>query len=284
MDTLEHYVKEPEFERNIGFQVAILGSVARSSPSPTLKHLSINGLSFFGRKQWMDNSDNDSFKQFFSHLSSIKIVTQNRKDLDFNPSAYADFDFFWRKAFGRDFLAPAQKTLQSLSIHSPDEVPFVPCTGPYFINEPKPPVLFFPQLTFLSLKGIVFNNTNYEIHIDEFILKHRATLKELRLESCAIDWRERSKNDTRKVRWSTIWKSLRNEMEILVKLVVPQSPYEGDDQGTFIFSRHRYVAWLFRDYSHGTRPSSNVPGREDDDPEFERLWETVEERRRKTQG
>lgn len=75
----------------------------------------------------------------------------------------------------------------------------------------------YPSLETLVLENIVFDNTPSADGIEEFIIRHKSTLRRLELRSCATC----TLNPTTSIRrWSTIWERLNAELVALEEVVV----------------------------------------------------------------
>jgi hypothetical protein len=107
-------------------------------------------------------------------------------------------------------LLPASNTnLKSLVLRSPQ--------GLYHSLNTQLRSSNYPALETLVLENIVFDPTPSVDGIEEFIVRHRASLRRLELYSCSSYVPSIS---TPIRRWSTIWKRLEKELVSLTEIVV----------------------------------------------------------------
>ncbi|KAF9226081.1 hypothetical protein BS17DRAFT_776622 [Gyrodon lividus] len=103
-------------------------------------------------------------------------------------------------------------TLKSLVLRSPQ--------GPYHSLATQLRSFEYPSLETLVLENIVFDHTPSTDGIEEFIVRHKATLRRLELRSCA-SYVPSTETPIRK--WSTIWKRLDEELVSLAELVADEA-------------------------------------------------------------
>ncbi|KAF9237728.1 hypothetical protein BU15DRAFT_75716 [Melanogaster broomeanus] len=101
-------------------------------------------------------------------------------------------------------LLPVPSTnLKSLVLRSPQ--------GPYHSLTTQLRSFHYPSLETLVLENIVFDPTPLPDGIEEFVVRHKATLRRLELHSCA-SYVPNSATPIRK--WSSIWKRLDEELSL----------------------------------------------------------------------
>ena len=114
-------------------------------------------------------------------------------------------------------LASLSRSLTSFTLHSDLDVGVVPRVE--FSQ------LDFPALASLSLRMILFNE---ETHVEDFIVRHKLTLKSLHLAQCHIASRDLLDGPPQV--WSQIWIRFADELEALVQLSV-ESGHNGNQVG-----------------------------------------------------
>ncbi|KAG1752116.1 hypothetical protein EDB19DRAFT_1672037 [Suillus lakei] len=128
-------------------------------------------------------------------------------------------------------LHPSNPTLKSIVLRSPQ--------GAYHSITARLSSFYYPSLESLALENIVFDHTPYSDGVEEFVLRHKDTLRRLELQSCAC-YVPDSSTDVRQ--WSTIWQRWAAELTSLTELVVNNG-------------EHRYV---LRDANRGYIPHEQV--------------------------
>jgi hypothetical protein len=106
-------------------------------------------------------------------------------------------------------LPPSNANLKSLVLRSPQ--------GLYHSLNIQLHSLSYPALETLVLEKIVFDPTPSVDGIEEFIVRHKASLRRLELHSCSSYVPSLS---TPVRTWSTIWKHLEEELVSLTEIVV----------------------------------------------------------------
>ncbi|ETW80567.1 hypothetical protein HETIRDRAFT_427592 [Heterobasidion irregulare TC 32-1] len=110
-------------------------------------------------------------------IQGIVFPVDHSKKIDLMDSANS-FVEFWQHAVQHQVLntlASHPQSLTEFSLHSDIDVGIVAKID--FSD------LHFPALTFISLTGILFNE---ETHVEDFIVRHKRTLRTLSLQSCNI--------------------------------------------------------------------------------------------------
>lgn len=123
-------------------------------------------------------------------------------------------------------LPPSNTNLKSLVLRSPE--------GLYHSLNTQLRSSHYPALETLVLENIVFDPTPSADGIEEFIIRHKASLRRLELRSCA-SYVPSIATSIR--RWSTIWKRLEEELVSLTDIVV-----SGAHQGyALLDDTHGYI-------------------------------------------
>lgn len=112
-------------------------------------------------------------------------------------------------------LPPSNANLKSLVLRSTQ--------GPYHSFSTRLRSYNYPSLETLILENIVFDPTPSVDGIEEFIIRHKASLRHLELRLCASYVPSLS---TPIRRWSTIWKRFEEELVSLREIVVGDA-YQG---------------------------------------------------------
>lgn len=161
-----------------------------------------------------------------------------------------------------DALLPVPNArLTSLEIKSPN--------GLYHCPTVQLGAYTYPALKNLVLENIIFPDTPSADGIEEFILRHKNTLKRVELRSCANYVQINNNTPIRK--WTVIWDRLRQELSELMEVVV-----DIDHQSGYVLqSADGYMR-------HSSLPAS-VPGLvEGDDQSLKELRAHVDARARGT--
>lgn len=153
-------------------QWAILSTILGQHPLPRLTFLSIRNLTPFHDPIF----DLPAFRDLFVLLDYLSISLHHGRSPQrrFRDS----FVEFWQHAVQHQVLntlASHPQSLTEFSLHSDIDVGIVAKID--FSD------LHFPALTFISLTGILFNE---ETHVEDFIVRHKRTLRTLSLQSCNI--------------------------------------------------------------------------------------------------
>lgn len=106
-------------------------------------------------------------------------------------------------------LPPSNATLKSLVLSSPQ--------GPYHSLATQLSSLHYPSLESLVLENIVFDQTPSPDGVEEFVLRHKSSLRRLEMRSCS-SYVGSPSSDARL--WSNIWQRWATELTSLRELVV----------------------------------------------------------------
>ncbi|ETW76784.1 hypothetical protein HETIRDRAFT_328021 [Heterobasidion irregulare TC 32-1] len=186
-------------------QMAILRGISVQLPLATLTSLTINGLFAYHGPQY----DTPDFQNLFRGLDAIRISPSWGLEPP-PPHIRPSFVFFWEHTMQLRVLSPLasfSRSLTSFTLHSNLDVGVVPRVD--FSQ------LDFPALASLSLQMILFNE---ETHVEDFIVRHKLTLKSLHLAQCHIA--SYSVLEGPPQVWSQIWTHFADELEALVQLSV----------------------------------------------------------------
>jgi hypothetical protein len=233
---------------HLWIQKSVLASLT-SEPCPsTIKDLSLAHLICVDDGTY----ETPAFQSDISSLHDLSFSTVS----NIKPGCLAAFlhwhEEFWGSTVSERFLVPAQSSLTSLSLGG-DE--YIGDTGVLDIN-----ACYFPQLTSLRLRRIVFSMFHA---VDDFIIKHRATLRRLELEDNGI-------NTTDDYYWSNVWERFQIELTVLEKLVVHRTDYIG------VRCCQPYIrldgSWIFEIYDEGREQKEDADA-------LEKLQATVELRK-----
>ncbi|KAJ7572535.1 hypothetical protein C8J56DRAFT_989379, partial [Mycena floridula] len=142
---------------------------------------------------------NPSFQQFISipkHLTIAVLWAADEESGDFDDEdVYAqDLQQFWTNHIINDILLSSNKHLKSLYLTSPEFVQ-MPCD-----------TLTFPHLTTLSLSNVFFDA------VESLILRHKASLRHLRLDVCPISHTE---DEPPPRFWFDIWDTFAEDLRLL---------------------------------------------------------------------
>ncbi|KAL4068639.1 hypothetical protein V8B97DRAFT_2008897 [Scleroderma yunnanense] len=157
-----------------------------------------------------------------------------------------------------DALLPVPNTrLTSLEIRSPN--------GLYHSPTAQLNAYTYPALKNLAVQNIIFPDTSSDDGMEEFIMRHKNTLRRLEMKSC-VNYVQTS-NNTPIRKWATIWERLREELSELVELVVDLD----HESGYVLQSADGYLR-------HSSLPAT-VPGlAEEDEQSLKEFYEHVNAR------
>ncbi|KAG9311930.1 hypothetical protein JVU11DRAFT_8191 [Chiua virens] len=113
-------------------------------------------------------------------------------------------------------LPPPNSNLKSLVLRSPQ--------GLYHSLNTQLRSFYYPALETLVLENIVFDPIPSADGIEDFIIRHKASLRRLELRSCSS---YASSVDIPIRKWSTIWKRLEEELASLAEIVVSDDTHQG---------------------------------------------------------
>lgn len=146
-------------------------------------------------------------------------------------------------------LLPASNhNLKSLVLRSPQ--------GLYHSLNTQLHSSYYPALETLVLENIVFDPTSSIDGIEEFIVRHKESLRRLELRSCS-SYVPSTTTPIR--RWSTIWKRLAEELVSLTEIVV-------DDA---------YQGYALLDGAYGYIPHPSLPAIQEDEELYLRFSDRV---------
>jgi hypothetical protein len=184
-------------------QKSVLASLT-SEPCPsTIKDLSLAHLICVDDGTY----ETPAFQSVISSLHSLSFLTVSNIKPGCLSVCLDWFHEFWPSTALESFLVPALSSLTSLSFG-----------GDEYISDFDFDACHFPRLTSLKLRHIVFSTFHA---IDNFVIKHGATLRRLELEDNGMD----STND---YYWSNVWERFQTELTVLEKLVVHRTDYVGE--------------------------------------------------------
>lgn len=168
------------------FSVLDALSVVGETPPQPLKTLSLHNLLPCPEPSMME----ESFKRLVESLEDLTLSVHRARSLD-----NQDFwEAFWQEYLPEYVLAPAQ-SLTSLSITS-DQPVGSEWPGIDFS------ILNFPALRRLKLGGFCFDTSS---RLEDFIIKHQATLTSLVLDSCPMHTGDDFRNKTPRRKWSQVF-------------------------------------------------------------------------------
>lgn len=211
-----HFFTTPHAQSTCHHWTVISASLSQS-PLPSLHSLTIHSLT-----PWESVQIRPSFRSLFGSLVGSPCVEIAEVEPHFgNP--HVDL---WEHMFGFPL-----SSLTSLTLHSKADVRVVP--GLDFSQAD------FAALEFLSLQRILFNQNT---HIEDFIVRHKGTLKKLHLKECRIAIVDEGIGAPRQ--WSHIWTRFSGELRAMVLLVVqPQSRYEQPGHKFVDYGRPLNYVW-----------------------------------------
>jgi hypothetical protein len=188
-------------------QKAVIASIA-SDPYPlTVKSLSLTNVVGVEDSAY----ESSAFQTVVSSLQSLSISTiapEYETGCDFQLRHW--YNAFWQSIIPERFLVPAESSLTSLSLGS--DVLVGPIDG-FDIND-----YFFPRLSSLKLSHFLFCCRP----VDEFILKHKATLQKLELRNCEMYI---SHSSASPMRWSDVYNNFQAQLTELEELIVGTSTW-----------------------------------------------------------
>ncbi|ETW77270.1 hypothetical protein HETIRDRAFT_326840, partial [Heterobasidion irregulare TC 32-1] len=151
-------------------QRTILSVLSSRSSLPSVTSVNIIGMTALYHPVY----DLPSFGSPFGSLTSLSIGAAVSHDLA-EPQFQDPFIKFWEETFQHRMLGSVSHSLTSLKLSSGSFVGVVPRLDFSQAN--------FPALEPLSLKRILFN---MDTHIEDFIVRHKGTLRTLWLMDCKI--------------------------------------------------------------------------------------------------
>lgn len=179
-------------------QRQILQTIAENALPPSLLSLSL--LNIVPLPDGVFRSD--SFHRFMAIPEKV-TVSVNPGHAGADRDCYACFKQFMREEFSPHLLEPASHSLTSLTLINTSYTLWF--AGPPFQD------LYFPHLARLSLDRFLLKS------VDDFIVRHKATLTQLHLEECAM---EAAEDYTPLQTWSAFWTALWEAPVLLVFLEV----------------------------------------------------------------
>ena len=182
-------------------QWTILSVLSSRSPLPSVTSVNITGMTALYHPVY----DLPSFRSLFGSLTSLSIGAAISHDLA-EPQFRDPFIKFWEETFQHRMLGSVSHSLTSLKLSSSSFVGVVPRLDFSQVN--------FPALELLSLKRILFN---MDTHIEDFIVRHKGTLRTLWLMDCKIAiLGSFEEPEGAPHRWSHIWARFAKELGALV--------------------------------------------------------------------
>lgn len=208
-------VYDPPVDR-MPLQWTILSAISSQSPLPNLSSFEIQGLMAFHSTHY----ELPSFARLLSSVTRLHIAP------DLGPlqdSRFRDpFIAFWEQVIQLDVLSSVSHSLTSFALHSNIDVGIVPRLDFSQVN--------LPALRSLSLEKILFNE---ETHIEDFIVRHKKTMKKLWFTECRIAVDNVEGDAPRQ--WSQIWEHFEGELKALVLLDVrSELHYDSSDDSIII--------------------------------------------------
>ncbi|THH14663.1 hypothetical protein EW146_g5697 [Bondarzewia mesenterica] len=192
-------------------QFSILAALAKgnSRRPAALTTLTIKNFIAFHNELY----DRDSFLALFHSLSHLRLRFLSASNTE---GGYFQNPFvkFWEDTVQRCILETStsfSQSLRSLTLHSNQTVGVIPALD--FSS------LIYPSLEFLSLENITF--TQGSAGVEDFIVRHKNTLKNLMLKTCMIAVHTPAGPPERT--WSDLWDCFAAEIKNLVDLRIEMS-------------------------------------------------------------
>ena len=182
-------------------QTSIIHSLTAGIPSSSLTSLSLTADHLFS-----DTFKTQAFASKISALTCLSITTPRSPRI-------MSLRGFWGNVVSPHFLQPVMGTLTCLTLH------------PDFLVGVNPgisfPFLVFPHLSHLSLRMFIFEPEN---NLEDFIIRHGATLTHLRLEKCPIltKFLDDAHPNHSFHRQSDIWQRFAEKLEVLMEVIVTE--------------------------------------------------------------
>ena len=245
------------------FQCAILAAITGQTRPPFLTSLTILHLAPIPDPTYTSSS----FQNLVDSLDSLRItIGPNRNRISQSP-----FRDFWERTMQYQVLnqlSSLSQSLTSLSLQSGEDIGVIPRVD--FSQ------LTLPSLANLSLEGILFNE---DTQVEDFIVRHKCTLKALRLTECkmAVDEEELPPHP-----WREIWTRFANELDALVEFEVVQcvSAYSARAHQVPRYRPRHYTRLdAFMEYHSYKVIHTLVPGEEGDGEALLELESLVARRR-----
>lgn len=239
-------------------QWIILSAISSRSPLPSLTSLTIKNMTAMYNLVY----DCPSFGSLFSSLASLSIEVAFGH-CERRPHCRVPFVKFWEQAIQHRMLSSLSPSLTSLTLHSDIDVGVVPRLDFSQAN--------FLVLECLSLKRILFND---DTHVEDFIVRHKGTLRKMWLTKCRIAIEDLEQGAPRQ--WSHIWTRFARELRALGLLfVLPEVWYE---------EPMNYVQPTFEDGDLYKPILMTLPYDVGDDQALEALWCLVDSQNDNTGG
>lgn len=152
-------------------QSSIMQALLGSSPRriPRLRSLALNNIIPFPAPEY----EGEALQTL---MSGLEHFTMTAHALRFKGRRGEDmWSWFWSEMVPERFLAPAQRTLRSLTLFSDQPIGQFPTVDLSWLR--------FPQLASLRLAGFTFNEHTLA---EDFVVAHGATLRSLTLDTCPM--------------------------------------------------------------------------------------------------
>ncbi|KIJ11873.1 hypothetical protein PAXINDRAFT_157164 [Paxillus involutus ATCC 200175] len=183
-------------------QVTVLHAVHHAMKSSSMRSLSLNNVVLMPLSQYAFVS---ALKQSPLHHFSMSVVANSELGAWSGSKAL--------NGSLSSLLPVSNPTLKSLVLRSPQ--------GAYHSLASQLRSFEYSSLETLVLEKIVFDHTPSADGIEEFIIRHKNTLRRLEIRSCA-SYVPTTATPIRQ--WATIWKRLEEELVSLQELVVDEAP------------------------------------------------------------
>lgn len=178
-------------------QVAILRAFTSLANPLSLKSLTIDNLI----ASHSDIHDHPAFIATFNKLAYLRITILSNIGTYVGTLYQETLSNFWSTTMQRRILAPSSASyLTCLSLHSDHEFGILP---QFTFSE-----LCYPLLDTLSIRGAFFADS---VGIEDFIVRHRGTLRSLELRFCKIY----CDDDVPDRFWSQVWSRFAKELDRL---------------------------------------------------------------------